>query len=100
MHAARLLHPPCSCGAASALRRAACGETFEYSNDLGVYAHVLFALDTAGYACLAAFVCCRCGLRARVRDPSFVCAARIVAFEYERPELECPVELEAHLVCI
>ena len=69
--------------------------SFEYSNDLGLYAHVIFALDATGYACLSVFVCCRCGLRARVRDPSFVCAARIVAFE--RLELGCPVDLEAHL---
>ena len=37
MHAARLLHRPCSCGLAFALRRAACDESLEYSNDLGLY---------------------------------------------------------------
>ena len=91
------LSATCRVRAACALRRAAFGETLEYSNDLGLYPRVGLGLHTRGYACWAAFVCCRCGLRARVRDPSFVCAARIVAFE--RLELECPVDLEAHLGC-
>ena len=76
MHAARLLHPPCSCGLACALRRAACDESFESCNDLGVYAHVHIELDTAGYASLRGSAICGRRVRARVREPRTVCVQK------------------------
>ena len=66
VHDFRLLHPPCSCGVACALHRAAFGETFEYGDDLGVYARALFELRTLDYVSLSAFALRRRRLRARV----------------------------------
>ena len=66
VHAARLLHRPCSCGLACALHRAAFGETFEYGDDLGVYARALFELRTLHYVSSSAFALRRRRLRARV----------------------------------
>ena len=66
VHAARLLHRPCSCGLACALHRVVRGEDFEYGDDLGVYARVLFELRTPDYVSLSAFALRRRRLRARV----------------------------------
>ena len=76
MHAARLLHPPCSCGLACALRRAASDESFESCDDLGVYARVLFALDTAGYASVRGSAIRGRHLRASVRRSRCVCVEK------------------------
>ena len=67
VHAARLLHPPCSCGLACAPRRAAFGDPFEYGHHPGGYRYLLFELRTHDYATLLARALCPCRLRARAR---------------------------------
>ena len=73
VHAARLLHRPCSCGLAFALRRAACDESLEYSNDLGLYPRVGLGLHTRGYASVRDREIRGRRLRARVRDRAACC---------------------------
>ena len=76
VHVARLLPPPCSCGLACALRRAACDESFESCNDLGLYARVLFGLDTAGYASVRGSAIRGRHLRASVRNSRRICVEK------------------------
>ena len=95
VHVARLLHPPCSCGRACALRRAACDESFESCDDLGVYVHVNIELDKPSCASLRGIAFRGRRLRSRARwcrDPR---GGR--GCEGEVSVLRSPVELGAHL---
>ena len=59
--------------------QAACDESFESCNDLGLYARVLFALDAAGYASVRGSAIRGRHLRASVRNSRRVCVAEMKA---------------------
>ena len=59
-----------------ALRRAAFGETLEYSNDLGLYPRVGLGLHTRGYASVRGSAVRGRRLRARVRKSRRVCVQK------------------------
>ena len=70
------LSATCRVRAACALRRAAFGETLEYSNDLGLYPRVGLGLLTRGYASVRGSAVRGRRLRARVRKSRRVCVQK------------------------
>ena len=66
----------CRVRAACALRRAAFGETLEYSNDLGLYPRVGLGLHTRGYASVRGSAVRGRRLRARVRKSRRDCVQK------------------------